>query len=73
MTKDGVDGKAADEARAAAHNRPPGRLRIKLDDGRLAPRYIEPAYLHTPAGGSSPTVSGASGKWPLPCATRPIP
>ena len=54
MTSDGVDGTAADEARAAPHDRASGRHAIKRDDGRLAPRYIEPAYPHTPAGGVAP-------------------
>jgi hypothetical protein len=51
MTSDGVNGAAAD-GRAGAE--PLGPLFIKRDDGRLAPRYIEPAYPHTPAGGATP-------------------
>ncbi len=51
MTSDGVNGTAAD-GRAGAE--PPGPLLIKRDDGRLAPRYIEPAYPHTPAGWVTP-------------------
>jgi hypothetical protein len=55
MTSDGVDGTAADgRVGAELCNRPPGPLFIKCDDGRLAPRYIEPAYPHTPAGGVTP-------------------
>jgi hypothetical protein len=51
MTSDGVDGTAADgRAGAGSCDRP----FIKRDDGRLAPRYIEPAYPHTPAGGAVP-------------------
>jgi hypothetical protein len=55
MTSDGVDG-TAENVRAGAEmcNRPPGQLVIKRGDGRLAPRYIEPAYSHTPAGGDTP-------------------
>ncbi len=51
MTSDGVHGTAAD-GRAGAE--PPGPLFIKRDDGCLAPRYIEPAYPHTPADGVTP-------------------
>ena len=51
MTSDGVNGTAGD-GRAGAE--PPGPLFIKRDDGRLAPRYIGPAYPHTPAGGVTP-------------------
>ena len=51
MTSDGVNGTAAD-GRAGAEL--PGPLFIKRDDGRLAPRYIERAYVHTPAGGVTP-------------------
>ena len=68
MTSDGVNGTAAD-GRAGAE--PPRPVFIKRDDGRLAPRYIGPAYPHTPAGGVTPTASGASGKWQLPCVTLP--
>ena len=51
MTSDGVDGTAADgRAGAESCDRP----FIKRDDGRLAPRYIGPAYPHTPAGGAVP-------------------
>ncbi len=47
--------------------------RIKLDDGRLAPRYIEPAIpSYSRRRGRPRPSSGASGKWLLPCATRPI-
>ena len=55
MTSDGVHGTAADcRAGAELCDRLPGPLFIKRDDGRLAPRYIEPAYPHTPAGGVTP-------------------
>ncbi len=55
MTSDGVHGTAADcRAGAELCDRRPGPLFIKRDDGRLAPRYIEPAYPHTPAGGVTP-------------------
>ena len=55
MTSAGVDGTAADgRAGTEPSDRPPGPLFIKRDDGRLAPRYIERAYLHTPAGGVTP-------------------
>jgi len=55
MTSDGVDGTAAeDRACAALCDRPPGWLRIKRDDERLAPRYMQHAYPHTPAGGVTP-------------------
>ena len=55
MTSDGVDGTAADgDAGAKPCDRPPGPLFIKRDDGRFKPRYIEPAYPHTPAGGVTP-------------------
>ena len=55
MTSDGVHGTAADcRAGAELCDRRPGPLFIKRDDGRLAPRYIEPAYPHTPAGRVTP-------------------
>ena len=55
MTTDGVHGTAADcRVDAELCDRLPGPLFIKRDDGRLAPRYIEPAYPHTPAGGVTP-------------------
>ena len=55
MTSDGVDGTAANSRAGAAQcDQSPGPLFIKRDDGRLAPRYIEPAYPHTPAGGVTP-------------------
>ena len=55
MTSDGVSGTAADgRAGAKPCDRLPAPLFIKRDDGRLAPRYIEPAYPHTPAGGVTP-------------------
>ena len=55
MTSDGVDGTAADDrAGAELWDRPPWPLFIKRDDECLAPRYIEPAYPHTPAGGVDP-------------------
>ena len=55
MTRDGVVGTAADgQASAELRNWPRRPLFIKRDDGRLAPRYIEPAYPHTPAGGVTP-------------------
>ena len=55
MTRDGVAGTAADgQACAGQRNWLRRRLFIKRDDGRLAPRYIERAYLHTPAGGVTP-------------------
>jgi hypothetical protein len=55
MTRDGVVGTAA-KGRARSELRDWLRrpLFIKRDDGRLAPRYIEPAYPHTPAGGVTP-------------------
>jgi len=55
MTSDGVSGTAA-YGRAGANpcDRLPAPLFIKRDDGRLAPRYIEAAYPHTPAGGVTP-------------------
>jgi hypothetical protein len=55
MTSDGVDGTAA-EIRTGAEscNRRTRGLRIKRGDERLAPRYIEPEYPHTPAGGARP-------------------
>jgi len=55
MTSDGVYGTAAeDRAGAELCDRPPGWLRIKRDDERLAPRYIGLAYPHTLAGGVTP-------------------
>jgi hypothetical protein len=55
MTSDGVGGTAADgPAGAGSSNLPPRPLFIKRDDGCLAPRYIELAYNHTPAGGVTP-------------------
>ena len=54
MTRDGVVGTAT-KGRARSELRDwPQSLFIKRDDGRLAPRYIEPAYPHTPAGGVTP-------------------
>jgi hypothetical protein len=51
MTSDGVDGTAADgQPGAKPRDRAPGPPFIKRDDERLAPRYIELAYPHTPAG-----------------------
>jgi hypothetical protein len=51
MTSDGVDGTAADgQPGAKPRDQAAGPPFIKRDDGRLAPRYIEPAYPHTPAG-----------------------
>ncbi len=55
MTRDGVVGTAADgRMRSELGDWPRRPLFIKRDDGRLAPRYIEPAYPHTPAGGVTP-------------------
>ena len=57
MTSDGVSGTAAyGRAGAKPCDRSPAPLFIKRDDGRLAPRYIEPAYPHTPAGGVTPNL-----------------
>ncbi len=57
MTSDGVNGTAAyGRAGAKPCDRSPAPLFIKRDDGRLAPRYIEPAYPHTPAGGVTPNL-----------------
>ena len=57
MTSDGVDGAASDDdAGPKSRNRLPGLLFIKRDDGRLAARYIERAYPHTPAGGAVPDL-----------------
>ena len=55
MTSDGVDGTAADgRAGAELCDLRPGPVFIKRDDERFAPRYIGPAYPHTPAGGVTP-------------------
>ena len=51
MTTDGVHGTAADcQPEIGRGDRTPGSVFINRDDGLLAPRYIEPAYPHTPAG-----------------------
>ena len=51
MTCDDVDGTAPDcQPRAEPCDRTPRPGFIKRDDGMLRPRYIEPAYPHTPAG-----------------------
>ena len=51
MTSDGVDGTAADcQPGTGPWTQVPCRVFIKRDDGSLAPRYMGPAYPHTPAG-----------------------
>jgi hypothetical protein len=51
MTSDGVDGTAAEcQPGTGRWTQVPCRVFIKRDDGRLAPRYMGAAYLHTPAG-----------------------
>ena len=55
MTSDGVHDTAADcRAGAELCDLRPGPVFIKRDDERFAPRYIGPAYPHTPAGGVIP-------------------